>query len=124
MIEMISERNRVKKEYYCRDFQVIGEPAGCGYSFDCDRDGNLTFPNEGQKENFEYAVAHPDKFEDLGVVRRVSSYIEPAKGRCHCGEVIELTDQYMGACECPRCNQWYNLFGQELLPPEQWEKDW
>jgi hypothetical protein len=30
----------------------------------------------------------------------------------------------MGANECPHCGQWYNVFGQELLPPDQWEEDY
>ena len=27
----------------------------------------------------------------------------------------------MGAFECA-CGQWYNMFGQELNPPEDWEE--
>ncbi len=49
-------------------------------------------------------------------------YTKPAVGRCECGAEVELRNQYMGACECSGCGRWYNLFGQELLPPEQWEQ--
>lgn len=43
-----------------------------------------------------------------------------AQGICECGQTIELWDQYLGTCECPHCHRWYNLFGQELNPPETW----
>lgn len=46
-----------------------------------------------------------------------------AIGECKCGAEVPLMDQYMGACECPGCGQWYNLSGQELLPPEEWGYD-
>lgn len=51
------------------------------------------------------------------------SWIEPAKGICSCGETVYLTNEYYGACECPGCGQWYNMFGQELLPPNKWEEE-
>lgn len=31
--------------------------------------------------------------------------------------------RHLGACEWPTCGQWYNLFGQKLLPPDRWEED-
>lgn len=30
----------------------------------------------------------------------------------------------MGACQCPKCGKWYNIFGQALLDPEFWEDDY
>ena len=42
-------------------------------------------------------------------------------GKCECGNEVMLMDQHMGAAECPECGQWYNLFGQKLKPPEDWE---
>ena len=120
MLRNITEPSVRRTEFFRREFQAIGEPNGCGFSFDCDSEGNLTGHYEGQKENFAFAVAHPDKFVDLGVVKRVSEYLTPGSGICRCGERVPLVNQYMGACECPRCGQWYNIFGQELLPPEEW----
>ena len=51
---------------------------------------------------------------------------EPATGVCECGHRIALWDEYMGACECPHCGRWYNLFGQELNHPDTWRNgdDW
>ena len=44
----------------------------------------------------------------------------------HCGEEFYLQDEYLGACECPRCGQWFNLFGQEVTNPSSWSSgsDW
>jgi hypothetical protein len=39
-----------------------------------------------------------------------------------CGKEFKLQDHYCGACECPNCGEWYNLCGQHLNPPEQWEE--
>lgn len=55
-----------------------------------------------------------------------NSYTEPAVGLCDCGNHVELTDQFYGSCECSKCGQWYNLFGQKCLSPDKQIKcqDW
>ena len=99
---------------------------GCnnGFGFPCDENGNLL--PELSKEaaaNYEYCMAHPEKFERYNkVVCRKWRYRQNATGTCGCGNQIELYNAYMGACECPHCGQWYNLFGQKLNPPSQWEE--
>ena len=95
-----------------------------GFGFPCDANGNvnLTNMNDMAFENFKFCMAHPEKFKRFGeVVKYRSAYREPNHGTCHCGQVVELVNEYMGACQCPKCGQWYNLFGQELLPPEDWD---
>lgn len=52
------------------------------------------------------------------------SYVEPALARCTCGTEFALTDEYMGACSCPNCGRWYNLFGQSLRNPSEWEENY
>ena len=97
---------------------------GNGYSFPCDAAGNV-FPLEYQcaRDNLQYCLDHPEEFEVWKEVQReVRKYTEPAHGTCSCGREVYLWDQYYGACEC-ECGKWYNLFGQELLPPDQWELD-
>ena len=121
MLNIISERMPKTEVYYRRDFQRIGEPEGCGFSFNCDEAGELNRENKAQMENYTYALSHPEQFEDRGRVRYQREYMEPAQGICACGARVVLNNQYLGACECPGCGQWYNLFGQELLPPELWE---
>ena len=96
-----------------------------GFGFPCDEDGNVSPTlNSAALENLEYCKAHPEKFIRYGVVdRRKQMWVNPAHGTCRCGETVELINEYCGACSCKKCGKWYNLFGQELLPPEQWESD-
>lgn len=56
--------------------------------------------------------------------QRKNGYVENATALCSCGEIIELRNQHLGACECPNCGQWYNLFGQTLKNPRHWEEDY
>lgn len=105
------------------------EPGG-GYAFPADENGNVLFDQMGEpaRKNYEWALQHPEKFpyrfNKLDKCTR--RYRNPASGICHCGERIDLRDEYLGACECPCCGQWWNLFGQELNNPETWSEgdDW
>lgn len=98
---------------------------GNGFGFPCDEHGNLPPDlNPDAAANLAWCREHPERFARSGkVLRRVYSYREPAHGTCSCGETVMLTNEYCGACECPNCGKWYNLFGQELEPPERWDKD-
>lgn len=103
---------------------LYGEDHG-GFCFPCDAAGNvLPFKNDDIRKNYEYCMAHPEEFETFAkVTKYVNRYTEPAHGTCSCGNEVELYDQYYGACQCWKCGRWYNLFGQSLFPPEQWEMD-
>lgn len=95
-----------------------------GFSFPCDEYGNVLPLNSPEAaENLEWCRIHPEKFEFIEIRRHKQSWREPDSGTCYCGERVELVNEYCGACQCPRCGQWYNLFGQELLSPEEWEMD-
>ena len=114
-----SERKRIV-EY---EIEFL-HPDTSGFAFPCDKDGKL-LPDvtECARHNYEECMAHPEEWETWNhfhTIRR--SYTEPAHGTCICGREVILYDQYYGACQC-ECGRWYNLFGQELLPPEQWEHD-
>ena len=96
-----------------------------GFGFPCDRDGNL-LPglSEAALDNLKWAQAHPEQFRRYNeVVRYDHHYTEPGHGTCCCGQEVILEDRYYGACQCDNCGRWYNLYGQELLPPEYWEED-
>lgn len=125
IVKIISERERVKHVEFRREFQGIGMPEGSGYSFPCDANGNLIVDEyyECWKKNYDFCVSSPEKFIDKGIVENSWYYTENAKALCSCGKEIELYDQYMGACDCPKCGQWYNMFGQALIDPEYWEDD-
>ena len=97
-----------------------------GYSFECDENGAVDVSRlpEMARKNYENAMAHPEMFpygwnEVETITRTVRT---PASGKCNCGKRIQLVNEYMGACRCPRCGQWWNLFGQELLDPKFWEE--
>ena len=108
--------------YYRAEFFV--DRSG-GLSFPCDENGKiLDSLNPYAKKNYEDAMQHPEKYPYCfnAVTKYEQDYKEPAHGTCSCGEEIELVNEYMGACQCPKCGQWYNLFGQELLPPAKWEE--
>lgn len=97
---------------------------GGGFSFPCDTNGEL-LPSLTQyaRENYARCLAHKDDFVVNGFVAHKRRVKENASGTCICGNRVELWNEYNGACECEQCGRWYNLFGQELLPPEQWEDD-
>lgn len=98
---------------------------GNGFGFPCSADGEVEpLDNKDAQANLEYCRSHPEKFARAGFVEKYkNTYREPNRGTCSCGERIELWNEYYGACSCPKCGKWYNLFGQELLPPEDWEED-
>ena len=75
---------------------------GNGYGFPCDANGVV----------------------DGGLTSDALRNLEEDQGTCRCGETVYLHDQYRAACQCQKCGRWYNLFGQELLPPEMWEEDY
>jgi hypothetical protein len=61
-------------------------------------------------------------------ILREESYIDknmrrrPCKiGLCTCGTEVVLIDEYQGATSCHKCKQWYNIFGQALRPPAEWQ---
>ena len=94
-----------------------------GFGFPCDAAGN-PMPDlpEPAKKNLAYCLAHPEKFVRFNeVVRYEQDYREPGHGTCGCGQEVMLVNHYMGACQCPNCGQWYNLFGQELKSPHEWD---
>ena len=120
---IIRERHKEEQVEYNRQFTYVGEYFGNGFSFPCDENGNLFDDlSDSAKENFKWCLSHPEKVTDDGVVKRRYYATIPALNRCRCGFEFDLMDEYMGACECPACGQWYNLFGQELNDPSMWEE--
>ena len=100
-----------------------------GFAFPCDENGNVDENmNPATIENYHWCMENKDKFPYYfnEVVKSCHSWREPNTGTCHCGQEMELVDQYMGACECPKCGQWYNILGQELNNPSTWSDgdDW
>lgn len=102
---------------------VFDDGYGNGYYFYCDKDGNPNFDNDAQRKNYEHCMKHPKSFVRFNkIVKETYSYVEPAQAECECGAKFSLVSGYMGACQCPECGKWYNLFGQELQAPQYWDK--
>ena len=126
MLEIIRERSTHTEVEYRIEFT---DEEGCGYSFPCDQNGNVRFDEHDaeiarvQREHYAEAMADKERFtcQYNEFVTRKYTVVDNAVGRCVCGEEVELYDQYQGACSCPKCGQWYNIYGQELVDPEYWE---
>lgn len=117
---------------FCRETEVIREysreftytDGDGGFSFPCDSTGKLSEDlHECAKKNYAWCMEHPERFSEFDHFTVDVRRFTRSHGICSCGAEVELWDQYYGACQCERCGQWYNLFGQSLLPPEQWEVD-
>ena len=127
-IEIISPRHRETDVYYSYFYPRKGDNSG-GFAFPCDKDSNVLFddmPPE-MKQSYEWVTEeHPENYDEPYVRTERVSYMQDAVAKCVCGKEIELYDEYMGACECPYCHRWYNMFGQELKNPEKWNDgyDW
>lgn len=124
MLKDIVESQWITDVTYSREFT---RKDTSGFSFPCDEHGNVfPFEYEEAQRNYERCLANESEFDlEFNEFRRwKNTYREPAHGTCVCGEEVYLINEYMGACECPKCGRWYNLFGQELLPPDQWESDY
>ncbi len=121
-MKIIRERRRVTEYYYLRQFL---DESNTGYVFPCDETGevNPELLSEAARNNYYDCIQNKyPQLRDLGAVRHKTSYLVPAVGICsRCGREVNLVDEYLGACSC-ECGQWYNLFGQELLSPINWEE--
>ncbi len=96
-----------------------------GFGFPCDDKGQI-FKDLSPEAyaNYNFCLEHPERFSRFNKVVKSEYRVKvPAFGTCHCGAKVELVNMYHGACQCEKCGQWYNLSGQELLPPEEWQEE-
>ena len=138
MLKIISERHEESRTEHRLQFDRKGERAGNGYSFpllhkdstivpvmETDYGSNLYVPCTEEECSWwnSYLNVKNDRehYKEPYVITQTWHWIEPAHAICNCGEEILIQDDYMGACQCPNCGQWYNLFGQEILDPSEWE---
>ena len=123
-IPIIEEAKIVRADDYCLEFDGFNLRADGQYSFDCNKNGEVninSLPKEAQK-NYFMCISSPDRFSKH-IAHYTRKWREPARAICKCGKEIFLENEFMGACSCPYCDRWYNMFGQELNPPELWEDD-
>lgn len=121
-MEIIKERHPV---FDRKPILAFFDEPGCGYTFYLDEQMRPILNSPEAKKNYDFCMAHPEEFKTAWnkIMYEKYEYTEPSIGRCSCGKEFPLEPVYLGAVQCPNCGQWYNLFGQELLPPEQWENN-
>lgn len=119
MIEIIREAGFETAVEYSVDF--YNEEGRVCLSFPSNEAGEAIITPEN-KDNYEFGVKKCTEGTFYRrIIRHSWRYRANAIAKCHCGAEIELYNEYLGACECPECGRWYNLFGQELNNPEEWE---
>ena len=124
MLTIIKERGTETITEKCLD--IYNEQNELCMGFDLDNNDSPII-NDCAKENYQLAMK---KIADGLWSKRINTNkftlrTDPI-GKCKCGTKFEMHNEYLGACECPGCGQWYNLFGQELTPPDTWNQnpDW
>lgn len=118
-LEFLKKRCSKYETSYKLFFQRKNDYEGNGYAFPCDENGNLaSFETEDAKKSYDFVKDNED-YCDGRVIQEAHSWIEDAKVKCNCGNIFYLHDEFCGCGECPECHQWYNLFGQEVIPPEE-----
>ena len=121
-MKIIKEDYIEKIIYYTLDFDRKDDP-GCGFTFPCDENGNLSELNPAAAGSYQFCIDNSKYFHEPRIKKHQESIKHGKLIKCDCGEIFELYPYYMGACECPKCEKWYNIFGQELKNPNLWEED-
>lgn len=122
-LKIIKERESKESITYSLEFDYRDDSGG-GFTFPCNQQGEILEDKMPQTAIDNYHRCLRDNRLTLPYVHtHKNHWVEPAVGECVCGEQVVLESQYMGACQCPKCGQWYNIFGQSLIPPEHWEDD-
>ncbi len=118
---MLKNMTSREQKTFVRYELVFDDGHNNGFAFPCNESGVVEKLHEAGKKNLEWCKAHPEEFVRANEVVTIrQNYTEPAHGTCDCGATVVLENQYCGACQCPQCGHWYNLFGESILPPERW----
>lgn len=121
---ILRDRHLVHHVEYSLDYPGYGFPVINGAVVPCVREGisHRRVPIEECPWWDNYLMCK-EKYGEGEVVKYQWDYFDPAIAECACGKQIALENEYLGACQCPKCGQWYNLFGQELVDPEYWNDE-
>ena len=113
-----------------KSYILVYEDANGGYAFPCDSSGRVLWhelcspvcsPDMARK-SLEYCVSHQDRWTSkCGEVETLTSYI--CYGVCPCCGRRVYFGGDVSRAEC-YCGQWYNIFGQKILPPNGLGGDW
>ena len=120
-MKVIKDSYTEKTIYFTLDYNNRGD--GCDFSFPCDENGNVLALNDAAQENLKFCRKNAENYT-VSVRKHIDRYRHGMTIQCSCNEIFELQNQYLGACECPKCGQWYNFFGQTLKNPDRWEENY
>lgn len=116
MLEIISKAHYEKYEkkevnFYSKDGEIR-----LGFDFsEVEEWKNNPNISSLRKTNYERACGDNTLIKKIEDVKYLNYH--SAISKCTCGKVFELTDMFYGSCQCPGCQKWYNLFGQEVCSP-------
>ena len=119
-IKIISHRQHVEEvEYYI--FYEYAEVLDSGFMFPCNQDGDINFNEMEQAALDNYNKCESGEYEVVyhGLRRSINSYWEPTIAECSCGHEVVLESN---TNQCESCHAYYNLGGQELRDPREWEE--
>ena len=122
-MKVIRESQVVSEAHYSHVFDREDEP-GNGWSFSCDKDGNLLDPAISRVDRHNECLAGEIggiRVFDMGVKRYPHSYYVPAIIECGCGTHVELRDSMTNCCQ--GCGSFYNGGGQKLVQPRLWGEE-
>lgn len=119
-IEIIRESREVETVRYEIRFHYRND-RNCGFSFDCDENGVVDTKEltPAGQANYQSCLDGTYNVECQGIRKDERAYVEPAIGRCSCGESVELGG-FTNTCQCGRD---YNWNGTLLAPREQWGEE-
>lgn len=118
-MKIIKERVVERWTEYHKSF---ASRSGLGYTFDCDKDGNLlpgTRPLSIDNHDRLMRGEYPEmKYQ--GIMRFNRTYVNPAIGLCECGSEVMLRGF---TNTCSKCGRDYNFNGDLLAVREQWGEE-
>lgn len=120
-MKIIKHREIVEHVALQRVFEWDDRP-GSGFAFACNQAGEPVSLTPVQAGSWAFCAEQvtAGKMSDLGVRLDVSHHVEPAIGRCDCGDEVVLGGF---TCTCRRCGTDYNSAGQRLAPRSQWGEE-
>lgn len=125
MAKIIQESEIIKGTEYFHNFDYHGQ-INCGFSFPCDKDGNILADNMATVgiDNYNKCINGTFDMVDRGVQSNAYVYREPAVAECEvCESDVALVDAMSNYCDC---GAEYNLSGQRVfseLAEEPWDYD-
>lgn len=93
-----------------------------GYSFPCDKDGNVVDLNPTAMSNYQKCISR----EVVTICPPFVDYSErmyrhPHVCKCDCGDELEMECDSEGLVHC-HCGKCYNTAGQSIRPRSEWEE--